>query len=96
AAYYHQIPVAHVEAGLRTGNMYSPWPEEGNRKLTGALACLHFAPTETSRDNLLREGISAERIRVTGNTVIDALLNVVQRLEQDMELASEAAAPTEF
>ncbi|HBO2661469.1 TPA: UDP-N-acetylglucosamine 2-epimerase (non-hydrolyzing) [Pseudomonas aeruginosa] len=96
AAYYHQIPVAHVEAGLRTGNMYSPWPEEGNRKLTGALACLHFAPTETSRDNLLREGISAERIRVTGNTVIDALLNVVQRLEQDMELASEAVAPTEF
>lgn len=55
AAYYQQIPVAHVEAGLRTGNMYSPWPEEGNRKLTGALACLHFAPTETSRDNLLRK-----------------------------------------
>ncbi len=96
AAYYHQIPVAHVEAGLRTGNMYSPWPEEGNRKLTGALACLHFAPTETSKDNLLREGIAAEQIVVTGNTVIDALLSVVQRLRHDVVLASQAAAPTEF
>ncbi|MCO2158346.1 UDP-N-acetylglucosamine 2-epimerase (non-hydrolyzing) [Pseudomonas aeruginosa] len=96
AAYYHQIPVAHVEAGLRTGNMYSPWPEEGNRKLTGALACLHFAPTETSKDNLLREGIAAEQIVVTGNTVIDALLSVVQRLRHDVVLARQAAAPTEF
>lgn len=86
AAYYHQIPVAHVEAGLRTGNLYSPWPEEANRKLTGSLAALHFAPTETSRQNLLREGVPAERIVVTGNTVIDALLQVVKKLEQDATL----------
>lgn len=85
AAYYHQIPVAHVEAGLRTGNMYSPWPEEGNRKLTGALATLHFAPTETSRQNLLREGIK-NGIEVTGNTVIDALLQVVTKLQKDAPL----------
>lgn len=85
AAYYHQIPVAHVEAGLRTGNIYSPWPEEGNRKLTGALATIHFAPTETSRQNLLREGIT-KGIEVTGNTVIDALLKVVAKLDQDIEL----------
>lgn len=83
AAYYQQIPVGHVEAGLRTGNLYSPWPEEANRKLTGALSTLHFAPTETSRQNLLREGILSERIFVTGNTVIDALLEVVTRLERD-------------
>ncbi|WP_312197196.1 non-hydrolyzing UDP-N-acetylglucosamine 2-epimerase [Stutzerimonas chloritidismutans] len=85
AAYYHQIPVAHVEAGLRTGNMYSPWPEEGNRKLTGALATLHFAPTETSRQNLLREGIT-NGIEVTGNTVIDALLQVVTKLQKEVTL----------
>lgn len=85
AAYYHQIPVAHVEAGLRTGNMYSPWPEEGNRKLTGALATLHFAPTETSRQNLLREGIK-NGIKVTGNTVIDALLQVVTKLQKEVTL----------
>lgn len=81
AAYYHQIPVAHVEAGLRTGNLYSPWPEEANRKLTGALAALHFAPTETSRSNLLNEGVAPSAIRVTGNTVIDALLEVVAKLD---------------
>ena len=85
AAYYHQIPVAHIEAGLRTGNMYSPWPEEGNRKLTGALATLHFAPTETSRQNLLREGIK-NGIEVTGNTVIDALLQVVTKLQKEVTL----------
>lgn len=85
AAYYHQIPVAHIEAGLRTGNMYSPWPEEGNRKLTGALATLHFAPTETSRQNLLREGIK-NGIEVTGNTVIDALLQVVTKLHKEVTL----------
>ncbi|MBA1240973.1 UDP-N-acetylglucosamine 2-epimerase (non-hydrolyzing) [Pseudomonas kunmingensis] len=85
AAYYHQIPVAHVEAGLRTGNIYSPWPEEGNRKLTGTLAAIHFAPTETSRQNLLREGITSG-IEVTGNTVIDALLQVVAKLDKDTEL----------
>ena len=83
ASYYHQIPGGHVEAGLRTGNLYSPWPEEGNRKLTGTLATLHFAPTDTSKSNLIREGIAAERIIVTGNTVIDALLDVVDKLERD-------------
>lgn len=83
ASYYQQIPVGHVEAGLRTGNLYSPWPEEGNRKLTGALAKLHFAPTDTSKANLLHEGITAEQIVVTGNTVIDALLDVVEKLEND-------------
>ena len=79
AAYYQQIPIAHVEAGLRTNNLYSPWPEEGNRRLTGGLATLHFAPTPTSRQNLLNEGIRAESIHVTGNTVIDALLSVVDK-----------------
>jgi len=96
AAYYQQIPVAHVEAGLRTGNLYSPWPEEGNRKLTGALAKLNFAPTENSRNNLLREGVSTESIVVTGNTVIDALLDVVKRLEQDPKLLAQASAPSAF
>ncbi|MCK1793684.1 non-hydrolyzing UDP-N-acetylglucosamine 2-epimerase [Pseudomonas violetae] len=96
AAYYHQIPVAHVEAGLRTGNLYSPWPEEGNRKLTGALTKLHFAPTETSQANLLREGINAASIIVTGNTVIDALLGVIARLDQDPELNAKAAEPSAF
>lgn len=96
AAYYQQIPVAHVEAGLRTGNLYSPWPEEGNRKLTGALAKLNFAPTETSQDNLLREGVNQENIVVTGNTVIDALLDVVKRLDQDPQLFAQASAPAAF
>ncbi|MCL2892272.1 non-hydrolyzing UDP-N-acetylglucosamine 2-epimerase [Brenneria tiliae] len=73
AAFYQRIPVGHVEAGLRTGNLYSPWPEEANRKLTGHLAMLHFAPTENSRQNLLREHLSDRQIFVTGNTVIDAL-----------------------
>src|SRR5690606_17909200 len=81
AAYYQQIPVAHVEAGLRTGNIYSPWPEEGNRKLAGALATIHFAPTETSKRNLLNEGVDENSIQVTGNTVIDALLAVVEKLD---------------
>ncbi|UZE07934.1 non-hydrolyzing UDP-N-acetylglucosamine 2-epimerase [Pseudomonas corrugata] len=80
AAYYNQIPVAHVEAGLRTGNIYSPWPEEGNRKLTGALASIHFAPTNTSRENLLREGVAENLIHITGNTVIDALFEVVKKI----------------
>ncbi|MDH4610270.1 UDP-N-acetylglucosamine 2-epimerase (non-hydrolyzing) [Pseudomonas sp. BN102] len=96
AAYYQQIPVAHVEAGLRTGNIYSPWPEEANRKLTGALANLHFAPTNTSRDNLLREGIDSKAVIVTGNTVIDALLDVVARLDRDHLLQAQAAKPFEF
>lgn len=96
AAYYQKITIAHVEAGLRTGNLYSPWPEEGNRKLTAALANLHFTPTETSRANLLREGVDPLTITVTGNTVIDALLNVVKRLDSDIELSSRASAPFEF
>jgi UDP-N-acetylglucosamine 2-epimerase (non-hydrolysing) len=82
AAYYQKIPVAHIEAGLRTGNRYSPWPEEMNRKLVGALADFHFAPTQRARDHLLQEGVGADRIFVTGNTVIDALLNVVSTIEK--------------
>ncbi|MHC8944724.1 non-hydrolyzing UDP-N-acetylglucosamine 2-epimerase [Advenella incenata] len=88
AAYYHKIPVGHVEAGLRTGDIYSPWPEEANRKLTGALARLHFAPTEQSKNNLLNESISEDAITITGNTVIDALLWVKAKLEIDSQLAS--------
>ena len=78
AAYYHQIAVGHVEAGLRTGNKYSPYPEEMNRKLTGAITDLHFAPTQMSKNNLLREGVNEENIFVTGNTVIDALHQTVK------------------
>jgi len=89
SAYYNQIPVAHVEAGLRTGNLYSPWPEEANRKLTGALAALHFAPTETSQKNLLREGVDRSSVYVTGNTVIDALLEVVARLDANTALQQQ-------
>ncbi len=96
AAYYQQIPVAHVEAGLRTGNIYSPWPEEGNRKLTGALATFHFAPTETSRGNLLREGVDPKSIVITGNTVIDALLQVVAKLDTDAELLTQFASRFPF
>lgn len=91
AAYFQQIPVGHVEAGLRTGNIYSPWPEEGNRKLTGSLAALHFAPTEASKQNLLNEGIAPSNIHITGNTVINALLEVAHKLETDAELAEEQA-----
>jgi len=80
AAFYQRIPVGHVEAGLRTGNLYSPWPEEANRKLTTALAHWHFAPTATSRANLLNEGVPSSAIYVTGNTVIDALLQVREKI----------------
>ncbi|MFP6557992.1 non-hydrolyzing UDP-N-acetylglucosamine 2-epimerase [Paraburkholderia sp. B3] len=90
ASFYKQIPVAHVEAGLRTGNLLSPWPEEANRKLTGALTALHFAPTARAQANLLREGVPARSIVVTGNTVIDALLHVRQRLSTDTRLREEA------
>lgn len=86
ACYYRRIPVGHVEAGLRTGDLYSPWPEEANRKLTGALAALHFAPTEQARANLLREGAPDAKIHVTGNTVIDALLWTKRRLDADPAL----------
>lgn len=86
ACFYKKIPVAHVEAGLRTGNLYSPWPEEFNRRLTGLVADLHFAPTEVARNNLLAENINSETVIVTGNTVIDALLQVSERLTQDETL----------
>ncbi|HFG6907393.1 non-hydrolyzing UDP-N-acetylglucosamine 2-epimerase [Acinetobacter baumannii] len=86
AAFYQQIPVGHVEAGLRTGNMYSPWPEEANRVLTGRLAALHFAPTERNQKALLREDISLEKIKITGNTVIDALQWVVKKIENSSEM----------
>ncbi|MGI2878673.1 MULTISPECIES: non-hydrolyzing UDP-N-acetylglucosamine 2-epimerase [Vibrio] len=89
AAYYEQIEVGHVEAGLRTGNIYSPWPEEANRRLTGVLTKYHFAPTETSRDNLLRENFCPEDIYVTGNTVIDALLMVREKIETNTGLKSQ-------
>lgn len=89
AAYYQRIPVGHVEAGLRTGNIYSPWPEEINRKVVGAIARLHFAPTERSRDNLLAENVPAEYIYVTGNTVVDALLDVVEQLVGDNQLCKK-------
>jgi UDP-N-acetylglucosamine 2-epimerase (non-hydrolysing) len=89
AAYYRKIPVGHVEAGLRTGDILSPWPEEVNRKVAGAIASLHFAPTEQSKRNLLAEAVSADAIIVTGNTVIDALIDVVAKLEGDSEQMAE-------
>lgn len=96
AAFYQKIPVAHVEAGLRTRNLYSPWPEEANRKLTATLADLHFAPTARARDNLLREGVDAGNVQVTGNTVIDALLEVVARIRASSILQQEIAAQYPF
>lgn len=96
AAFYQQIPVGHVEAGLRTGDLASPWPEEGNRKLTGHLARLHFTPTARSRQNLLQENLPDARIVVTGNTVIDALLWVRDRVLDDTSLNAELAARYPF
>lgn len=89
AAFYQQIPVGHVEAGLRTHNIYSPWPEEMNRQLTGRIATYHFAPTPLSRENLLQENVSDESILVTGNTVIDALYWVVNKIKSDLRLNDE-------
>ncbi len=96
AAFYRRIPVGHVEAGLRTGDLYSPWPEELNRRLTDVIADLLFAPTETSRDNLHKEGVPDSRIHVTGNTVIDALLSVVGRLKGDPILSKAMAERFSF
>lgn len=89
AAFYKKIPVGHVEAGLRTGDIYAPWPEEMNRRLTSAIARVHFAPTQSAAENLMREGISPERILVTGNTVIDALLAVIKRVRTEPTLRAQ-------
>ena len=92
AAFYQQIPVGHVEAGLRTGNIYSPWPEEMNRQITGRIATYDFAPTPLSRDNLLKENVDAAKITVTGNTVIDALYLVVDKIKKDKKLDAQLEA----
>lgn len=89
AAFYQQIPVGHVEAGLRTHNIYSPWPEEMNRQITGRIATYHLSPTPLSKQNLLSEGVKEEQITVTGNTVIDALYMVVEKIKQDKALDAE-------
>ncbi|WP_317850490.1 non-hydrolyzing UDP-N-acetylglucosamine 2-epimerase [Stenotrophomonas indicatrix] len=96
AAFYNRVAVGHVEAGLRTGDIYAPWPEEGNRRLTGPLTRLHFAPTTRSRDNLLAEGTSSTDIHITGNTVIDALLNVADKLKHDIALNESMRARFPF
>ncbi|PZU30001.1 MAG: UDP-N-acetylglucosamine 2-epimerase (non-hydrolyzing) [Stenotrophomonas sp.] len=96
AAYYQRTAIGHVEAGLRTGNLYSPWPEEANRKLTGALANLHFAPTEKSANNLRAENIDPAIIQITGNTVIDALLTVVEKIKKNPALDAELSARFPF
>lgn len=95
AAFYQQIPVGHVEAGLRTGNIYSPWPEEMNRLMTGRIATYHFSPTALAQQNLLSEGVNPARIIVTGNTVIDALQMVVSKLDDDKALSHEVAQQIE-
>ena len=92
AAFYQQIPVGHVEAGLRTYNIYSPWPEEMNRQITGRIATYHFAPTQLSKSNLLKENVSEDKITVTGNTVIDALYWVVNKIKSDKKLDAELEA----
>jgi UDP-N-acetylglucosamine 2-epimerase (non-hydrolysing) len=91
AAYYRKIPVAHVEAGLRSGNIYQPWPEEVNRKIVGSFAALHFAPTATAAEALLRENIDPATVHITGNTVIDALHWVTAKIEREPELAAGLA-----
>lgn len=96
AAYYEKVAVGHVEAGLRTGNIYSPWPEEMNRRLAGAITALHFAPTDLARDNLLREGVAAGQVLVTGNTVIDALLKVVSKVRESVSLQAEFSGRFSF
>ena len=89
AAFYQRIPIGHVEAGLRTYQIYSPWPEEGNRQITGALSALHFAPTEQAAQHLRQEHVPEEKIIVTGNTVIDALLQIKQKIETDKQVKSQ-------
>ncbi len=89
ASFYARIPVGHVEAGLRTYNIYSPWPEEINRQLTGRIATLHFSPTRLSEKNLTGEGVDNEMIAVTGNTVIDALQSVIEKIDNDNNLETD-------
>jgi len=89
AAYYHKIKVGHIEAGLRTGNKFSPWPEEINRKITGLLSDFHFSPTKSAKLNLIKEGVDKKTIKVTGNTVIDALLNVKSMLDDNFSLKKQ-------
>ena len=89
AAFYQQISVAHIEAGLRTGNIYSPWPEEANRQLTTQITSYHFAPTATSKTNLLKENVSEQSIAVTGNTVIDALFLALEKIKNSTKLESD-------
>lgn len=96
AAYYHKIKIGHVEAGLRTGDIYSPWPEEANRKLTGSLANYHFAPTQSSYNNLIKENINPHNITITGNTVIDALLNVKEKVETDRKIIADFKSQFSF
>lgn len=96
AAYYHKIAVGHVEAGLRTGDIYSPWPEEANRKLTGALTTYHFAPTQSSYNNLVKENIDPKNITITGNTVIDALLTVKSKVETDQKIINQFEQQFDF
>ena len=96
AAFYQRIPVGHVEAGLRTGNIYSPWPEEMNRKLTGSLTKFHFAPTTKAQNNLFLENVDAADVFVTGNTVIDALVQVEKRIGTDKALNSKLSAQFDF
>lgn len=96
AAYYHKVQVGHVEAGLRTGDIYSPWPEEANRQLTSILTQYHFAPTQNSYDNLIKENIDPTNIVITGNTVIDALLAVKEKVETDREISAQFAKKFDF
>lgn len=96
AAYYEQIPVGHIEAGLRTGDIYSPWPEEANRKLTSVISKYHFTPTENSKKNLISENYLIDDIYVTGNTVIDALFLIKNKIEKDINLKKELNAQFRF
>jgi len=92
AAFYKQIPVGHVEAGLRSGDIYSPWPEEANRKITSVITALHFAPTEGARNNLLKENVNPELIKITGNTVVDAMLQVLDRIDKNTDLKKKLSS----
>ncbi|WP_404827040.1 non-hydrolyzing UDP-N-acetylglucosamine 2-epimerase [Desulfuromonas versatilis] len=96
ASYYEKIPVGHVEAGLRTKNIYSPWPEEINRRLIAGIACLHFAPTDQARENLLQEGVSPSKIHVTGNSVVDALSKVTGLIKSDPAVQKSLAEKFSF